>query len=45
MQNTNKEFSDGYYDGIPEDIKKMTPEELDRFIEAETKKCEKLNQK
>lgn len=40
-----REFSDGYYDGIPEDIQKMSPEELDKFIEEETKRCEEMNRK
>lgn len=38
-----KDFGDGYYDGIPQDILNMSPEEIDKAIEIEEKKCEKLN--
>ena len=31
---------DGYYDGIPEKIKKMTIEEIEEAIKIEEKKCE-----
>ncbi len=34
---------DGYYDGIPEEIKKMTPDELEKAIAEEKKKCEEMN--
>ena len=37
------EFGDGYYDGIPQDILKMSPEEIDKAIEIEERRCEKLN--
>lgn len=33
----------GYYDGIPEDIKKMSTEELEKAIEEEKKKCDEMN--
>ena len=33
----------GYYDGVPEYIKKMTPEELEKAIEEEKKKCDEMN--
>ena len=36
----------GYYDGgIPEEIKKMSIEELNKAIEEEKKKCEEMNKK
>lgn len=41
--NNKSEFADGYYDGIPEYILKMNPEQLEKFIEDETRKCEELN--
>lgn len=45
MQNyPDREFADGYYDGIPEYIKNMSPEELDKFIEEEKRKSERENQ-
>ena len=37
------EFGDGYYDGIPQDILKMSPEEIDKAIEIDERRCEKLN--
>lgn len=38
-----KYLPDGYYDGIPEYIRKMTLDELNKLIEEETKKCEEMN--
>jgi len=34
---------EGYYDGIPENIKDMSLEELEKAIEEERKKCEEMN--
>lgn len=36
---------DGYFDGVPEFIKKMTSEELEEAIIKEKKKCEEMNKK
>ena len=33
----------GYYDGIPEYIEKMSLKELESAIEEEKERCEKLN--
>ena len=33
---------EGYYDGIPEEITKMTSEELEEAILEEKKKCDKM---
>lgn len=35
----------GYYDGIPDDIKNMSLEELEKAIEEEKKKCDEMNNK
>ena len=34
---------EGYYDGIPEEIKKMSLDELEKAIAEEKKKCDEMN--
>lgn len=33
----------GYYDGIPDDIKNMSLDELEKAIQEEQKKCDEMN--
>ena len=41
----DKKNGNGYYDGIPDFIKKMSLEELESSIKEEKKRCENLNTK
>ena len=44
LSKDDKEYY-GYYDGIPEKIKEMSLEELEKAIEEEKKKCDEMNKK
>lgn len=43
MSNLKHFDDDSYFDGVPEFIRKMTPEERDAYIEAETERLAIIN--